>query len=130
MQEYRINHVPGLVAQGDLSAVQYSAVYHHATSGRVAACTDGKRFAGILLNAPDATGGPAEIAGPGSYCMATLASNIEAGQYLMCTTGGDLTIITADTDITVAQAQRDGTSTYRVLVKVMDAASLDFDQAQ
>lgn len=130
MQEYRINHVPGLVAQGDLSAVQYSAVYHHATSGRVAACTDGKRFAGILLNAPDATGGPAEIAGPGSYCMATLASDIEAGQYLKCAAGGDLTIITADTEPVVAQAQRDGTNTFRVLVRVMEGQCTDFSQVQ
>ena len=130
MQEYRINHVPGLVAQGDLSAVQYSAVYYHATSGRVAACTDGKKFAGILLNAPDATGKPAKIAGPGSYCMATLASDIEAGQYLMCAAGGDLAIITGDGSVTVAQAQRDGTNTFRVFVKVMDAVINTFASIQ
>lgn len=131
MQEFNIQHVPGLVAQGDLSAVQYHAVYHHATSGRVAACTDGVAFTGILLNAPDATGKAAEIAGPGSYCMAKIiTAGIEAGQYLMCSTGGALTIITGDTDITVAQAQRDGTTDLRVLIRVMDPVCQDFNVVQ
>lgn len=100
-QNEHYHKIVGLLAAADLRTLQFTYVALDA-SGTVASSTDGVLGLGILLNKPN-TGEPCEIAGPGSIVAAEYNGTVAPGQWAKPTTGGDLVVGAADTDIVVAR---------------------------
>lgn len=83
----------GMKASGDLSASQFMAVRLTGDeSFDIGAITNGNAQIpiGILQNAPNADGKPAEVAGPGEQCKAELGGTVDEGNFLAPTNDGSL----------------------------------------
>ena len=112
----QIMTIPGLKANGNLSTEQFRAVKLTANPfeiDNVDAVTDVP--IGILQNKPNASGEPAEVAGPGSICKAEFGGAVQAGNQLKIegagADAGQLVAATIGTDSAhyiIAHALQDG----------------------
>ena len=76
--------MPGTIVAGDISSSQYKFVRHSTTAAKtiVAVGATTEVLAGVLMNAPDASGEPAEVAVSGVVVMVAGTSTITAGAAL------------------------------------------------
>lgn len=117
----------GLVANGDMSALQFRAVRMTGIDFQIAEITNGNSQVpiGILQDAPKAAGMPAEVCGPGEQCKAELGGSVNAGNFLAPDNDGKLINApqeaapgTADLYV-IAMALQDGADSEIIQVMVV-----------
>lgn len=93
--------VPGLLAAGDLSSLQYRVVVYNGTGRQVAEVgtntTTTEHPAGILQDDPDTILKPADVAFVGQ-CKAVIASSVNEGDWLSYDSDGKLIADAAEPD--------------------------------
>lgn len=86
-----VSTIPGLTVGGDLSASQYHAVKLASTANQILAVAASTDIAiGVLLDAPDAAGKAARVAGLGTVPAVAGTSDLAAGERVGYNTTGQV----------------------------------------